>query len=187
MKDLKMAKIMLCIMGIVLLVLGALTLALPMLTLTTLALILGGGFVISGIFCLVSFFSEKDILKNPGWVLVHGILDIVIGIFLLWNLGPMIVSIPYIVAFWMMFGGIAKFSASFTLRKMGEDKWWALLANGMLGILISFLMMFFPFFGIGFLVVMIGTYLVINGVLIFFEAAAAKTLNAVDGDIAVVK
>lgn len=175
MQNMKTAKIMLCIMGVVMFILGVVTLVLPMITLTTLALMLGGGFVIAGIFCLLSFFSEKEILLSPGWVLIQGVLNIFIGIFLLWNLGPTIVAIPYIVAFWMMFSGISKFSASFILRKIGAERWWLVLINGILGILISFLMMFFPFFGASFLVILIGMYLIIYGILVFVESFTVKT------------
>lgn len=174
MKSLKTAKLMLCIMGAVMFIMGAATLLMPAAALATIAMMLGGGFVVAGIFCLISFFSEKEILLNPGWVLVQGILNIFIGIFLLWNLGPTIMSIPYIVAFWMMFSGITKFSASFNLKRLGADKWWIVLVNGIIGIFISFLMMFFPFFGAGFLVALIGIYLTVYGILIFVESFTAK-------------
>jgi uncharacterized membrane protein HdeD (DUF308 family) len=174
MKNLKTAKRMLCIMGVVMFIMGVATLILPAAALTTVALMLGCGFVVAGIFCLISFFSEKEILLNPGWVLIQGILDIFIGFFLLWNLGPTIVAIPYIVAFWMMFGSIAKFAASFNLNRLGVDKWWLVLINGLLGIFISFLVMFFPFFGSSFLVALIGMYLMVYGILIFADSVMSK-------------
>ena len=83
MEELKLTKIMLCIMGGIMFVLGVLTLAIPELSLTAMALMLGGGFVVTGVFCLISFFSEKEILLSPGWVLIQGILDIFIGFFFL--------------------------------------------------------------------------------------------------------
>ncbi|MDR1196215.1 MAG: DUF308 domain-containing protein [Endomicrobium sp.] len=174
MKEMKMTKIMLCSMGVVMFVLGSLTLSIPTLALTTLSLIFGFGFVVSGIFCLISFFSEKDILSNPAWVLIQAFLDIFIGIFLLWNLGPTAVAVTYIVAFWILFGGIAKFSAAFMLRKTGADKWWIVLINGVLGILTAFIMMFFPFAGSAVLVAIIGIFLALYGILIFLESSTIK-------------
>ena len=171
---------MLCIFGVTMFVLGIFTLVLPGVTLTRIALMLGCGFVVAGIFCLISFFSEKEILLNPGWVLNQGILNIFIGIFLLWNLGPTIVAIPYILAFWMMFGGISKFTASFSLKRLGADKWHLVLINGSLGIFISFIMMFFPFFGPSFLVALAGIYMMIYGILVFVEAATVKTFEIPD-------
>lgn len=175
MEELKLTKIMLCIMGGIMFVLGVLTLAIPELSLTAMALMLGRGFVVTGVFCLISFFSEKEMLLSPGWVLIQGILDIFIGFFLLHNIGTAIIAVPYILAFWMVFGGIAKFSSSFVLRKTAVDKWWMPMLNGLLGIMTSFLIVFFPFFWAGLIIILTGLYLIIYGVLIFIESLTSKS------------
>lgn len=175
MQNMGTAKIMLCIMGVVMFVLGVITLILPKIALTTLALMLGGGFVITGIFCLLASFAEKEFNLNPAWVFIHGVLNIFIGIFLLWNIGAAVVTVPYIIAFWMMFSGISKFAAAFNLKVIGYERWWLGLINGVLGIMIAFVMLFFPFFGSAVLMAMAGIYLIFYGILVFAESFSIKT------------
>ncbi|MCL2143998.1 MAG: DUF308 domain-containing protein [Endomicrobia bacterium] len=180
MESFKTSKIMLCVMGVLMFILGLVALTFSKITLAAFALILGGGFVVAGIFCLMSFVSEKEILQNPNWVLIEGILNIFFGFFLLWNLGPRIVGVLYVIAFWMMFSGISKFAASFSLKRFGADKWWLVLVNGLLGIFTSCIIMFFPFFGTGFLTVLAGMYLMICGILICAESATVKIQDLKD-------
>jgi uncharacterized membrane protein HdeD (DUF308 family) len=175
MMNLGKSKILLCIMGAVMFILGVFVLLLMMSNLKMLALTVGVGFIVAGIFCLLSFFSEKEILLNPGWVLIQGFLNIFMGFFILWNLRPNTVTITYIIAFFFFFSGISKFSASFVLKRIGFDKWQLVLINGAFGLFISCLIVFFPFFGTKFSLALAGLYLMVYGVLVAAESLTTKT------------
>ena len=174
MKNLSRSKILLCIMGVVMFILGVAALLL-LSKLKILSLTLGGGFIIAGVFCLLSFFSEKEILLNPGWVLIQSFLNIFMGFFILWNLGPGVVTITHVIAFWIMFSGISKFAASFVLKRFGFDKWQLVLINGASGLFISCLIAFFPFFGTKFSMALAGIYLMGYGALVVAGSLTTKT------------
>ena len=59
----KTAKMMLCVVGIIMFVLGLTVLFFPSLTFTNLSFIIGGVFVFTGVFHLLSFFRKKIFLQ----------------------------------------------------------------------------------------------------------------------------
>ncbi len=174
MKNLKAARVLLCIMGILMIVLGILMLLLPGVTLLTVALILGIGFLITGIFCVIAFFAERGIFESSGWTLVQGILDILIGVLLLYNLKATVIAIPFIVAFWMLFSGIMRISVSIDLKKTGLKKWWVVLVNGILAFLVALIMFFSPVAGAIFVVALLGAYFIVYGIMVFVETVSVK-------------
>lgn len=177
MKKFKAAKVLFCITAVLMVVLGILTLKMPGEALLTLGLLLGCGFVITGIFCLIAFFGAKDKIFRSGWTLVQGILDVIIGIFLLVNWKVAVIAIPFIVAFWMLFSGIARIAGSIDLKGLGLKNWWLVLITGILAIIVSVLILFYPVAGAFATVLIIGIYLIIYGILIFVETVTTRSLK----------
>lgn len=170
----KTAKVFLCISGIIMFLLGVLSVAMPMTVLLSLAIFLGAGFLLTGIFELLAFFMEKEELASPGWVFFHGILDIIIGVLILLNVPTTIIILPFIFAFWMFFSGISRIIISIQLKSAGVDKWWVILITGILAFILSLIIVISPISGAAFIVAFIGAYLIVYGAMIFIETITTK-------------
>ncbi len=105
--------------------------------------ILGSGF--SQIFFSI---ANSNILTGWGWTLASGILDVVIGIYLLAYPQVTMVTLPYILGFWLMFAAFNLFGASFDLRNLGIKDWGWLLFGGILTMVSAFLVLYYPAAGV---------------------------------------
>ena len=72
-----------------------------------LGLYLGIAFLMSGTAFLISFFSGTS-----SWNLAQGILEIILGILFVFDMGVAFVSIPIILAFWGLFIGVLGLTAA---------------------------------------------------------------------------
>jgi uncharacterized membrane protein HdeD (DUF308 family) len=97
-----------------------------------------------GIFEIIFSLSNKKILPGWGWYLALGILDLILGFFMI--IHPVIseVIIPYILAFWLMFRGFSMIGFSIDLQQFGNRTWGWYLAFGILSILCAIGVIFFP-------------------------------------------
>ena len=135
----KSKKIWLVISGILLVALGILCIANPEATLFTAAWMIGCFTLVSGISRMIFTFRTERFLPNSGTRLLSSLLQIVLGFLLLCNNIFVALSIPIVVAMWMIFEGIIIFIQSFDFKKVGFSLWWLLMllgiASAALGIL----------------------------------------------------
>jgi uncharacterized membrane protein HdeD (DUF308 family) len=93
-----------------------------------------------------SLSNTKD-LKGWGWYLAGGIFEIIVGIVLLSYPEISLVTLPLVVAFWLMFRGIQLIGASLDLKEYGFMDWGWFMLLGVALTVFSFLMFLFPLFG----------------------------------------
>jgi len=137
----------------------------------SLAVFIGLGFLISGIGHIFALrVHESDSVAHPAWFMAQGVFEIILGFILLSNLGVTAISIPLIVAFWAMFDGVTRTTASFQLKKAGIDKWWLLLVYGILSMLFALILLSRPFAGILAVTFMLGATLLVWGITAVLEA-----------------
>ena len=86
--------------GIIMLLLGVFIWFNPFGTMLALAFYLGIGFVLAGGFYIMSSIDIKS-----GWYLLVGVLDLIVGLILMANLGVTAASLPIILALWCLTGG----------------------------------------------------------------------------------
>ncbi|MGB2578754.1 uncharacterized membrane protein HdeD (DUF308 family) [Elusimicrobium simillimum] len=170
----KKAKTFLVVAGIIYVLVGMLVMLFPGVTLATLSVMLGVGILVAGIFNLISYFNDKEMLKSPGWTLTAGILDIVIGLILLGNIGATAMAIPLVVGFWAIFGSIARIAASITFKNLGFNKWWVAMVAGIIGLVLAYFIIVNPAFGAIFVTTYIGIYFVFVGMMALAEAMVVK-------------
>src|SRR5579872_2023035 len=120
------------IKGLLFIVAGAAILARPLAGYAGLSILFS--LVILGIGITQLFFSigNKDWMPGWGWTFVSGIIDVVIGTYLL--LFPLVTmaTLPYFIGFWLMFRSFYIMGASFDLRHFEVQGWGWLLAGGVL-------------------------------------------------------
>ncbi len=99
---------------------------------------------VCGFFEIVFAFTNKENLSGWGWYLACGIIDILIGIFLLCRPEVSMLMIPMIIAFWLMFRGITAVGLSIDLQRFGSKNWGWYMVFGILAVLCSFGIIFVP-------------------------------------------
>lgn len=165
--------VLVLVMGIVMVIGGVYTWFHPLAALAALALILGIVFIVVGVGYLAAYFSGS----YSGWYLAVGLLDIIVGVVLVSNLRQTIMVLPFMFAFWCLFSGVIQIAAALQLRKSPMARLWPWpLIAGIIGIIVGFWIMFQPLAGAVALTILLGVYLVINGIVTILEYVGLRKL-----------
>lgn len=96
--------------------------------------------------------------------IVSGVIQILLGLFLFFNLGGTIVSLPFIFAFWFIFSSIVGIIGVWPIRHISTGVFVLLLILNIIGILIGFFMLNNPLSAMFTIVWLAGFYLLLAGV-----------------------
>ncbi len=111
-----------------------------------LAFIFRLAFVIIGISEIVFAISNREEMKNWGWLLVFGILNLLIGILMFTYPEVSEQTLPFFIGFLVLFRSIMAISLSLDMKDDGILDWGNMMVLGVLGVLFSFLLIFNPVF-----------------------------------------
>ncbi len=100
-----------------------------------------------GIFEIAFAVSNKDNLSGWGWYLAGGVIDLLIGLLLIFMPGLTMLMIPYLLAFWIMFRGFSAIGISIDMSSMGLSNWGWYLVFGILAVLCAIAIIFMPAVG----------------------------------------
>jgi uncharacterized membrane protein HdeD (DUF308 family) len=152
----------LALRGVFAVLFGLLTFLIPGITLLTLVLLFGAYAILDGIFDIISA------VRAPGrhWPLVlEGVVGIIIGILtFLWP-GITTMVLLYLIAFWAIFTGVLEIVAGIRLREVIANEW-LLILMGVLSVLFGFLILIFPGAGALAIVIWIGAYALLFGIML---------------------
>jgi uncharacterized membrane protein HdeD (DUF308 family) len=151
----------LALRGLVAVLFGLFTFFVPGITLVTLVLLFGAYALVDGIFNVIAFFR---VAAHHWALLLEGVIGIIVGI--LTFAWPAITAIVllYLIAFWAIFTGIFEIIAGIRLRKVIANEWLLLLV-GVLSVLFGILILFAPGVGALAIVLWIGAYAFVFGIL----------------------
>jgi uncharacterized membrane protein HdeD (DUF308 family) len=152
----------LALRGLVAILFGLLTFLVPGITLVTLVLLFGAYALFDGIFNVIAFFR----VGSRHWaLLIEGVIGTIAGI--LTFAWPSITAIVllYLIAFWAILTGIFEIVAGVLLRKAITNEW-LLLLMGVLSLLFGSLILFAPGAGALAIVLWIGAYALVFGVVL---------------------
>jgi uncharacterized membrane protein HdeD (DUF308 family) len=119
-------------------------------------------------------------LKGWGWTLVAGIIDVAIGFFLLIYPLVTMATLPFFVGFWLMFRAFFLMGISFDLNSMGIPNWGWILVGGILLLILSGMVLYYPAAGAVSIVAWSAAAFITAGV---FNIALAFTLNSIKKDV----
>ena len=145
--------------GIIMLVLGIMVWTNPLSSLFAIAIYIGAALFILGCGYVASAFSAS----SPWYILV-GLLDIFLGLIFLTNLGLTVQTLPIFFALWFLVTGIMQVYGSYESYKLDLPWGWSVF-SGILGIIISFVILGNQTFGEVALVIVVGLYLVAYGLI----------------------
>lgn len=158
------------ITGIIFIISGIYIFRTPLSSYLALTMLFAAIFFISGIFEIINAISNRH-FQNWGWALVGGIIDLLFGIILMAS--PMLTAtfLPIYVGFIIMFRSITGIGHAIALKEMNISAWTTPLIFGILGILLSLLMIFNPYIGgltivyyTAFSIIMFGVLQIILGI-----------------------
>lgn len=125
--------------------------------------LVGVSMIFEGVSTLIRWNARRRLGFASAWGLVGGIVSIALGAYVVYN-GAMQIAIDtmiaYLVAFWLVFAGIARIVTAFDLRKLKEagsalgENWVRVLIAGILVLIMGCLCAAHPVVamaGIGFL------------------------------------
>lgn len=135
---------LLLVVGIVLLLVGVLTFLFPARSYLGLSMLLGWVILLAGVLEVVLSASNRHFITGRGWMLAGGIIEIILGIVLIFNIGLAASMLPLFLGFWLLmraFGAIGLGSDMRTLEIAGSG--WTIL-TGILLLLCSLWILFQP-------------------------------------------
>lgn len=138
---------------------------------------------VSGTLEIIFALSNKKNISSWGWYLAGGIVDLILGIFLMANVGLSMAILPFIVAFWLMFRGFASTGYAMDLKRYGTQSWGWYMAFGILIILCSIGIIWQPGLGALSLVYMMAYALLIIGIFRVMLSFELKSLHKKNKDI----
>jgi uncharacterized membrane protein HdeD (DUF308 family) len=151
--------------GVVALLFGLLTLFNPAIALATLVLLFGAYAFADGIFMVVGGIANRR--GEPRWValLIGGLAGIAAGLVTFFWPGLTAAALLAVIAAWAILIGVAEIVAAVRLRKVMTGEW-ALGLAGLVAVVFGVLMLAYPAAGALAMVLWIGGYAVLAGVLL---------------------
>jgi len=171
------------IIGIVLVLVGLYTFSTPAGSYLTLSAIFSISFFISGIMQVIFSIANRKELDSWGWYLVAGILYTLFGILLIAHPEISIVTLPFIVGFYALFQSINALGWSLDLQNLGVSSWSSIAIISVLGIIISFILLWNPTFAGLSLVVCTGVAFVLAGIAAIMLSLGLKKIKSTAGKI----
>ncbi len=130
--------------GVLMIVLGIWMLKMPRESFDTMVLIIGVIIALGGVLETFLALYYRKTLKEWGWNLSAGGLDMLVGILLIANPDTILVLITLFVSFWLVLRGVLAIWEAMELRKDGHRRWRWVLMLGMLIILLAIILIWHP-------------------------------------------
>jgi len=135
------------LVGALFVIAGIMIMFTPISSYITLSILFSMFLIIAGVLEVVFAIRNKNNLSGWAWYLAGGIIDLVIGIYLIVNPAVSMAVLPYILAFWLIFRGISIIGYSLDLKKYNVKGWGWYLFFGILAILCAIAIFWQP--GVG--------------------------------------
>ena len=136
----------------------------PLASYVALSILFSVSMFVSGLFEIAFALANKKGISSWGWYLAGGIIDLILGIFLMASPGLSMEVLPFVLAFWLMCRGVSATGYSMDLKRYGTRNWGWYMVFGILAILCSIGVIWQPALGAFTLVYMIAYALLIIGI-----------------------
>ncbi|CAM2735579.1 DUF308 domain-containing protein [Fructilactobacillus fructivorans] len=160
------------IAGIIFIAAGIFVFVKPFATLQALAVILGVVALCIGLYHLVLHRQlQKNLDVSSYLVIFNGIIDIIIGLFLLFSesFGFYLIAIAFAIWF-IVDSGLSIYSATKAQQKSPKRYYWLIVTAGIIGIIIGIILLFTPYFSNAVVIIFIGIYFIIEGIKLLIMA-----------------
>ena len=101
----------------------------------------------SGLLEISFAVSNRRRVSSWGWYLAGGIIDMILGFYLITYPMLSMEVIPFIIAFWLMFRGFSSVGYAMDLKRYGTRDWGWYVAFGILAVICSLIILWQPAVG----------------------------------------
>lgn len=138
----------------------------PMVSIVSVAYIFALGAIFIGLY---EIFIRRKMRQHAGlssgFVIVIGILDILIGVFFLFNISAAVVTMPFVFAVWLIVDSVGTLFTASSIRNYSTAQYWFTMIIGILGVIIGLLLVFNPLSSFIAIATLLGLYFMLFGIL----------------------
>lgn len=134
------------LVGIFFIIVSGVSFAWPESSLLALSLLFAISFLLGGFSEIVFSLANREQLDNWGWSLAFGIVTSIVGILLMLNPALSITTLAFYIGFVVLFRSISTIGFAMDIKKYGSKNWGALLGLGIIGTIVSFILIWNPIF-----------------------------------------
>ena len=166
----------LALRGLFAVIFGLLTFFVPGITLISLVLLFGFYAILDGVFDIVSAMR----VPSHHWaLLVEGIVGIIVGVLTIVWPGITAMALLYLIAVWAIVTGVLEIIAGIRLREIITNEW-LLILMGVISVLFGILIIAFPRAGALAIVLWIGAYAFVFGVILIVLAFRLRSFRQLE-------
>lgn len=163
------------LVGVLFVIVSIVAFTSPIGSLIALSLLFALSFLFGGLSEIIFSIANKDQLDNWGWSLAFGIVTLIVGILLLLNPKLSMTALAFYIGFVILFRSISTIGFAMDIKKYGSKYWGGLLVIGIIGTIISFILIWNPLFAGMSLVVLVALSFFFAGLFnIFFSFQLRK-------------
>lgn len=130
--------------GIIALGIGFIVLVNPIESYLVAAVWLGVAIFASGIVGLVMSIASDNIVVRRGWVILASIIDIILGIMLMFNILVSVEVLPIIFGIWILYRGAIAMMQALDLRSLSVDDTGWMMVGAIVMIIIGVMVIWLP-------------------------------------------
>jgi uncharacterized membrane protein HdeD (DUF308 family) len=171
------------IIGVVLAGAGIYVFATPLASYLALSIIFSVSFLVSGILQMTFAIANRKELNSWGWYLAGGILYTLFGILLVSRPEISIVTLPFVVGFFVLFKSANALAWAYDLNSMGIKNWGNIAIVAVLGLIFSFILLWNPLFAGLSLVIWTGLAFLLTGIASIMLSFHLKKIKDIPGKI----
>jgi uncharacterized membrane protein HdeD (DUF308 family) len=154
----------LVVRGVAAVIFGVLTFVWPAISLAVLVLMWGAYALVDGVFAIIGSFRGPRSNGFPWWIFITGIAGVLAGILTFVNPAITAVALLLLIAAFAIVRGVMEIVAAIRLRKEIDNEWLLILA-GVVSIAFGVLVALFPGAGALAIVLWIGVFAIVVGVI----------------------
>ena len=164
--------------GVFCLVTGIVVFVFPLESYVTLSIIFGVLMLVVGAAKLIAAATIGNYFLMKGYVIIGGLLDLILGLFLCIYPGVTLIMLPIMMGFWMLYNSFMLFSFADDLGTLQVPGGGLITAGGILLLILSVLVLVNPFgAGIATVVVLAGSGLILFGFLLCSLSVKLKDIH----------
>ena len=166
------------IAGILCIAAGIAVFAFPLESYVVLSILIGIIMVVLGAAKLIAASSSGNYIMMRGYVIVGGVLDLFLGLFLCIYPGVTVALLPIMLGFWLLYKSFVLLGFSGDFDVFGISGGGMLVAGGIIMLILSILVLVNPFgAGIATVIVMAGVGLIVFGILLCSLSVKLKGIH----------
>ena len=135
----------------------------PLASYVALSVLFSVSMFVSGTLEILFAVTNRKNISSWGWYLAGGVIDMILGLYLVTYPVLSMEVIPFIIAFWLMFRGFSSVGYAMDLKRYGTKEWGWYTAFGILAIVCSLIILWQPTVGAIYAVYMISFAFLIIG------------------------